>query len=365
MKEKISVVVPIYNVENYLEKCLDCLLNQTLKDIRIICVNDGATDNSPEILKKYAEKDSRIEVVEKKNGGLSSARNAGLEKVKTEFVMFCDSDDYFSPKMCEKLLASIEKEKTDIAACGTEIVYLAHDEMRESDRKYYRLEFHGKNYIDDEIMLKTDVSVWNKVFRTKTIKENNIEFPEGLNNEDFYFFNAYMSVSSTISFVNQKLYNYVRRENSIMSANFQKDTLSLDHLLVAEKLFDFYRKTGFLKVHTDLFWQQWVDSFWFSLEHSSKNHHKEIRLHAKEFALKHLKNYPPESDSVSYDVKYIIANSPLSYIRRKGRQVLASAYKKINISYRQQSFINSNIEDLQRKIDDLSDRLDTLKEKND
>lgn len=360
MEPKITVIVPVYNVASFLKTCLDSLLAQTYKNIKIICVNDGSTDNSLEILNEYRKKDSRIEIIEKKNGGLSSARNAGLEKVKSEFVMFCDSDDYFSPTICEKLLSAIEEDDSDLAACGTEVVYLAHEEMRESDRRYYRLEYHGKNYIDDELTLKTDVSVWNKIFRTKIIKENNLTFPDGINNEDFFFFNAYLACSSSISFVNKKLYNYVRRENSIMSDNFNKDKLSFDHLLVAEKLFTFYKKKEFLPAHTDLFWQQWIDSFWFSLEHSSKNHHKEIRSRAKTFVNKNLEKYPPRNEKILKDVKYIVSDNFFLKVKRKLRKTLSATYKKLNIAYRQQNVINANLEELQKKLDDLSSRLDNL-----
>ncbi len=365
MEEKISIIVPVYNVEKYLEKCLDSIIGQTYRKIRIICVNDGSTDGSLAILEKYKKKDSRIEIVNKKNGGLSSARNAGLEHAKTDYVMFCDSDDYYSTNICNELVKAIERDDSDLAICGINVEYLAHEEMRESDRKYYRLEYHDKNYIDDELILLTDVSATNKIFRLKKIKDNNLCFPEGINNEDFYFYNAYMSVSGSISFVNKKLYNYVRREDSIMSGNFNKNMLSMDHLLVAEKLFTFYKETGFLKEHTDLFWRQWTDSFWFSTNHSSKKYYKKIRIHAKKFATEKIEKYPPKKDSLKREVKYIITNNLFLKIRRGARNKLASAYKTIDIGFRQQSFINNHIEDLQKKIDELTDRIDNLSENED
>ena len=99
---KISVIVPIYNVEKYLAKCLDTILAQTFSDIEIICVNDGSTDNSRKILSEYAKKDSRIKIVDKKNGGLSSARNAGMKVAQGEFISFIDSDDWIDETLLSK-----------------------------------------------------------------------------------------------------------------------------------------------------------------------------------------------------------------------------------------------------------------------
>ena len=361
MKAKISVIVPVYNVEEYLPKCLDSLINQTYEDIKIICVNDGSTDNSLEILKHYEKKDKRIVVISKKNGGLSSARNTGLKKCSTEFVMFCDSDDYYANRMCEKMLDVVEKDDSDLAACTQNVIYLTHDEMRESDRNYYRLNYVGKQYIHEELVLKTDVSVLNKIFRMDIIKKYDIEFPEGLNNEDFYFYNAYMSVSNSISFINQRFYNYVRREGSIMSENFDADKLSIDHLLVAEKLFDFYKKTGFLAKHKNMFWKQWVMSFWFSVEHSSKQHKKEIFDKARQFAGKNFEKWTPDNKEIRWEVKYIMNGDVFGKIRHKMRSGAAKTYKKVNLGYRQQNYINAELESLMTKNEELLDRLENLK----
>ncbi len=361
-KSKLTVIVPVYNVAEYLPKCLDSLTQQTLKDFKIICVNDGATDNSGEILADYAKKDARISVITKKNGGLSSARNAGLKECKTEFVMFCDSDDYYDSKMCEKMLEAIEENESDLAICGTRIVYNTHEDMRESDENYYKLKYKGKNRIDDDLILKTDVAMTNKIFRMRIIRENKIEFPKGLNNEDFYFYNAYMSVSETAYFLREPLYNYVRRENSIMSQNFEAEKLSMDHLLVAEKLLGFYKKTGFIAGHTDLFWTQWVLSYWFSVEHSSKNFKKQIHTRAKDFAEKNFEKYSPKSEKVKNEVIWIWKNSLARRAMRRARSVVARVYKKVNIKHRQQRYINSELEGMLDKYDEMVERIRKIEE---
>ncbi len=359
---KITIIVPVYNVASYVKKCLESLSAQTYKNISIVCVNDGSTDNSQEILQDYAKTEPRIRIINKKNGGLSSSRNAALKTVKTEFVMFCDSDDCFSPKMCERMLEAIEADNSDIAICAMNVMYEAHEEMRESDNNYYRLNYAGKVDIDDEVILNTDVSVVNKIFRTNIINNNQIVFPEGINNEDFYFYNAYMSLSSTATFINQGLYYYIRREDSIMSNNFEAKTLSIDHLIIAEKLFDFYRKTGFIKNHANLFWKQWTLSFWFSIEHSSKDSHKQIYARAKSFIIKNLADNPPTDQAVRKEVRYIQTNNIFTKLKRKTKKALAKIYKKINIRYRQQSYINSELEALLKSSNELTNRINELKE---
>lgn len=364
MKAKITIIVPVYNVEGFLSGCLDSLMQQTYKDIKIVCVNDGSTDRSGEILDDYAKKDKRIEVINKKNGGLSSARNAALSKCDTKYVMFCDSDDSFDKKMCEIMLDTIEKDDSDIAVCEKNIIYQVHEEMRASDEKYYALKYSGKKAVSDAVILNTNVSVLNKIFRMSIINEHKIGFPVGINNEDFYFYNAYMSEANTISFVKKPLYIYVRRNNSIMSNNFEAETLSVDHLSAAEKLLDYYVKNGYIEKHSDLFWKQWLLSYWFSMEHSSKSLRGQAMKVAKKFLRENLEKYPPQDKALKKDIQSIMRNRYISAIKRRMRDVVGGAYKKINIGYRQQRYINANIEQLQTKYEKLSERLNRLLEEN-
>lgn len=310
-KPLLSVVVPVYNGEKTIGRCLDSLLNQTQRRIKIICVNDGSTDKTAQLLKKYQLRNRRIKVINQNNDGRSAARNAGLIAVKTKYVMFCDDDDEYEPNMCESMLNAVEDNKTDLAVCGIKVVYKVHSEMKESDEEYYRLKFDGKRDIDDEVIIQTDVSVCNKIFRMSIIDDYRIQFPDGLDNEDYYFYNAYMSVAKTVYFVNQKLYTYIRHEDSIMSENFEKKKFSIDHLIVAEKLFDFYEKNGFLKGHRDLFWRQWIASFWFSYEHSGKKYFSWIREEAGKFLDDNYEKFKPsdkELQKMKDDIVKVLNN---------------------------------------------------------
>lgn len=360
MKANVTVIVPVYNVEEYLPSCLDSLINQTYKNIEIICVNDGSTDKSGEILKSYAKKDKRITIIEKKNGGLSSARNAGLKKCNTKYLMFCDSDDSFDEKMCEVMVGTIENDNSDIVVCGTNVIYSAHGEIKESDRRYYSLNYSGKNRVTDDVILRTNVSVSNKIFKTNIIRDNNLVFPEGLNNEDFYFYNVYMSYASEMSFTDEKLYNYERRDGSIMSENFEGEKLSLDHLKIAEQIFKAYKESGFLIKHTDLFWKQWMSSYWFSFDHTSPTMRDQVFAEGKSFMKNNLEKYPPNDEDLKNNIQWTFANKFVKYLRRGIRKVTANGYGKINIGYRQQKYINYNIDRLQKKYDDLNQRLENM-----
>lgn len=360
MKSKISVIVPVYNVRDYLEECLDSLVCQTYKDLTIICVNDGSTDGSDKVLRQYVKRDKRIKVVDKENGGLSSARNAGLRECKTEYVMFCDSDDSFDRTMCEKMLKAIEKDKSDVAICGINVIYDAHEEMKKSDDEYYDLEYNGRTLINDDVILNTDVAMGNKLFKMGIINDNRISFPEGLDNEDFYFYSAYMSVALVASYVNEKLYSYKRRDGSIMSNNFERGSLSLDHLKIAERLFEFYKKEGYLKKHIDLFWKQWRLSYWFSYEHTSPDMREVVFKEGKIFVKKYLEKYSPEDDELRKNIKRIFDNRIILFMRRGCRKVATRMYEKINIGYRQQKYINYNIERLQKRYSGLTKRVEKL-----
>ena len=360
MIARITIIVPVYNVKKYLAACLDSLINQTYKNIEIICVNDGSTDGSGEILKDYTREDRRIKVINKKNGGLSSARNAALKKCDTEYVMFCDSDDTFDLDMCEKMLRAIDGDLSDIAVCDTNVIYSAHEEMRNSDERYYRLKYKGSQKVTDNIILDTNVSVSNKIFKMDIIHRENILFPEGLDNEDFYFYNVYMSYASRISFVDEKLYNYKRRDGSIMSENFEKGNLSLDHLKIAERIFKAYKKSGFLVKHTDLFWAQWRNSYWFSFEHTSPNMRGKVFDEGKVFMKKYLEKYPPRDDDLRSNIEWTFANKFFALLNRVARELTVGMFEKANIGYRQQKYINHNIRWLQKRYDDLSMRLDKI-----
>ena len=222
---KVSLIVPIYNVYNYLERCLDTLINQTYKNIEIIAINDGSPDNSEEIIDKYVKKDERVKKYNKSNGGLSSARNFGLKYATGEYVMFLDSDDYFELDMIEKLLAQINKDNSDICIC---------DIVKESENGSCISILKGLNE-DSTInnVLLSLPSACNKLFKRNLIKE---EFPEKRYYEDLGTIPLIIANSNSVSYVSEALYHYVQREGSIMHQEKYNKKLE-DIFYIMERLY--------------------------------------------------------------------------------------------------------------------------------
>ena len=239
---RISVIVPVYNVEEYLERCLTSIVKQTYKDLEIICINDGSTDNSLEILKAFAQKDVRIIIIDQPNQGLSSARNIGISRATGEYISFIDSDDYIDENTYTTITNQLSND-IDMVSFGTTIFGEAFTEKRRGDEKYYRIKFSGVQKAKLSNMLKTNVAVWNKLFKTNIIRKYNILFPEKRHYEDFDFYCKYYACCSKILYIKDKLYNYYRRPDSIMGKTFKQNSNKvLDHLLVFNDIFEFYKK---------------------------------------------------------------------------------------------------------------------------
>ena len=169
--ELVSIIVPVYNVEQYLEKCVNSIINQSYKNLEIILVDDGATDNSGKICDELAKLDNRIKVYHKENGGLSDARNYGVERATGEYIGFVDSDDYIDPKMYEKLYEAIKKENVDVVECSFKIIYPGRVDFF-STEKYY--EILGKQeYLEEYLKMRRIFgSVWTKLIKSTIAKKN-------------------------------------------------------------------------------------------------------------------------------------------------------------------------------------------------
>ena len=221
---EISVIIPVYNVEKYLERCLDSVINQTFEEIEIICVNDGSTDNSRKILEEYKNKDSRVVIIDKENGGLSSARNAGMKVATGKFISFIDSDDWVNLSFLEKLYKNITTLNTDISICGVH----QYDELSQEindNLPYFTLEcfdnsFNNKvfSYEDTKnFMMEVPVMAWNKLYRKSFLDECNAQFPEGLIWEDGPFFFSIYFKTQKVSVIRDLLYYYrINRKGSIV-----------------------------------------------------------------------------------------------------------------------------------------------------
>ena len=219
MGEKISVIVPIYNVQQYLRRCIDSIINQTYENLEIILVDDGSLDNCGQICDDYAKKDTRIKVIHKKNGGLSDARNAGLEICTGDFIAFVDSDDWISYDMYEILLNSLYKYDADIAECK---FYLVNNNKCIPKLNNRNVEVNIYNTIESlkSLILLDDLNtiVWNKLYK-KSVLEN-IQFEVGRINEDDFFTYLVFSQANKIVSLYKQLYYYVQNDTSIMGQRY-------------------------------------------------------------------------------------------------------------------------------------------------
>lgn len=217
---KISIIVPVYNVEHELSRCVDSILNQSYSNIEVILVDDGSTDRCPSICDAFVMKDRRVRVIHKPNGGLSSARNAGLREASGEWILYVDSDDYILNDSCERLIAVGAKYDCDIVSAdairefngGRE--YMVHGSLAE-----------GKCYPSRDFIIKTVkpcewyAPAWLNLYKRSFLIENNLFFVEGLLHEDMEMQPRVFLAAKTVAYCAYPFYRYVDRASSIMNAS--------------------------------------------------------------------------------------------------------------------------------------------------
>lgn len=217
-KPKLSVIVPVYNVADYLDWCLDSLAEQTCADLEILCVNDGSTDNSREILVRRQEQDPRIVIIDKENGGLSSARNAGIKAAKAPVVCFLDSDDRFTPDAAEVIVRTFANEQPDVVTFG------AHCYPREAAYPWLTQHLSPRDVVYEPFhpdLLFKEMSrpfAWRTAVRTDFLRDNNLYFDESVafGEDQIFHFALYPRAHKTV-LISNKLYEYrVAREGSLM-----------------------------------------------------------------------------------------------------------------------------------------------------
>ena len=236
---KVSVIVPIYNVEKYLEKCINSLLEQTLEEIQIILVNDGSKDSSGEIAKKYqANNPNKIIYVEKENGGLSDARNYGLKYATGDFIAFLDSDDYIEKNAYEEMYNKAIEENADYVEC--DFIWEFPNKIR-VDKQY---PYKNKK----EMLSFVRVVAWNKLIKRQLITDNNLEFPKGLRYEDIEFTYKLIPFLNKFAYVDNPFIHYVQREGSI--ANVQNERTA-EIFTVLDNVIEFYKKNNIYEKYRD------------------------------------------------------------------------------------------------------------------
>lgn len=238
----ISVIVPIYNVENYIHQCLDSIVSQTYEDIEIILVDDGSPDHCGEICEEYAKKDSRIIVIHQENGGLSAARNTGLDIAHGEYIMFVDSDDWVEPTFCEKALEMIQKHQVEMVIFGYTSIYknITNDAKTSHPRIIDSPEAIRHISLNDEPSVCN--AAWNKIYHRHLFQD--IRFPLGMIAEDAAVQYKLLHRSGKVYVFDQTLYNYRRRMYSLAGFAVKKNVKTQSHIFQA-----FYDRLIFIKEH--------------------------------------------------------------------------------------------------------------------
>ena len=213
----VSIIVPVYNVEKYLRQCIESLINQTYKNIEIILVDDGSTDNSGKICDEYAKNDIRIKAIHQPNKGVSAARNNGLEHATGKYITFVDSDDYIDEKYIEKLYYAITENEADISICNFKLIF---DNIKEKDSDIVQPTLNKEKISNKEAVkfLFNPKSFgnypWNKMYKADLFKD--IRYPQGAVMEDLGTTYKLFFKSKNVAIINEKLYYYVQRKGSIL-----------------------------------------------------------------------------------------------------------------------------------------------------
>lgn len=262
---KVSVVVAVYNVEDYLEECLNSLTNQTLTDIEIICVNDGSSDNSLKILEQYAKKDSRIQVYSQENQGHAVATNVGMTYATGDYLYLMDSDDVIKEKTLE--LAYNKATECDVDFVIFKAINYDNDEDKyfetisySMDEVYNRVKDEIFSYDDvKDLIFTLSVTPWSKLYKRSLITENNIVFPEGLIFDDNVFFWEVLFNSEKIAFLNEFL--FIRRFYSTSSTR-KGDLRFLDSIEINDLIWEVFKKYGHFEDHRNELYNSRVSSIY-------------------------------------------------------------------------------------------------------
>ena len=237
--KSVSVIVPFYNVENYIEKCLNTLVHQTLKDIEIILVNDGSQDRSMVVVKKFLEQyPDKITYLEKENGGLSDARNYAIPYAKGEYIAFLDSDDYVEKTMYKDMYELAKKEDSDMVECN---FYWEYPNKKKED---IGVVYNGKK----EMLEKVRVVAWNKLIKKEVLEKSKVTFPKGYRYEDVEFTYKLIPYLDKVSFLKKPCVHYIQREGSISNNQNERNKEIFD---VLEHVIDFYKENDLYDEYKD------------------------------------------------------------------------------------------------------------------
>lgn len=298
MTDLISIIVPVYKVEQYLPRCIASLVGQTYKNIEIILVDDGSPDKCGEICDEYAKKDKRIKVIHKANGGLSSARNAGLDIAIGKYICFVDSDDYLMENYIERLHKSITENNADIAQC--EFIETSDDEVVLTKENFVETVFNGEEMIgkiyDYYGIYVSTIVVWTKIYKKELFE--NIRFPIGRIHEDEATTYKLFYKAKKVAVTNEKLYCYFKADGSITRSGFS--VKKIDYLRAVEERAEFFKEKGLIEFYIRDIKNYMVTSVKYSMKISDKKIKKELMEKSHEYYKKIMELDIPVKTKIRY-----------------------------------------------------------------
>lgn len=250
---KVSVIIPIYNTERFLDRCLQSIQNQTLTDLEIICINNGSTDNSLNIVKKHANVDSRIIVVDHVKSSIGTARNIGINMARGDFIGFVDSDDFINTHMFEKLYNKAQMYGADIAITNFYLYYEETEQVQvyRDINKFHFFENLGSFNPANFPAIVENVGIWDKLYRNDFLKKYNLNNPENLVFEDHLFSYQALALAEKVTVINQPLYYYRKSlPNSITGRETSNDKYKFDYLTINEQIKAFLTKENLYPIYS-------------------------------------------------------------------------------------------------------------------
>lgn len=267
---KFSVIIPVYNTEKYLKRCLDSVFAQSYKDFEVICVDDGSTDGSSEILGRY-----NLKVITQENQGQGIARNRALDIAQGEYIYFLDSDDYIDEALLESVLKIFETTDTDLVCFNTEVCGDSESFLYKRAKSYAQLTLAGLLEFTPEIKDTTNVYLWNKVFKADLITKYGIRFPN-LCYEDIAFCKTYFLVSNKVYFDMRRFHHYIIRENSLMDLSFKSEKIAIDHFRNWYEILKMVAKDKELFMKTKDILEKWFWDYYFMTKSMLKTSYSEL-----------------------------------------------------------------------------------------
>lgn len=240
IKIDVSVIIPCYNVEKYVGKCLESLIKQTKKELEFIVIDDGSTDSTDKVIKEYQIKDKRIKYFKNRNHGIGYTRNYGIDRANGEYILFVDSDDYIEEDTCEYLYNKAKKDNLDLVICD---FYRETEDGKLTEEKL--MEFENTNLKEtSQLISNINLSPWNKLYKTSLIRDNNIRFIENLKYEDAPFVAISLDMAEKIGKVNRSLNHYMIHNNSETTI---RDKRCFDILEIIKIIRDYFKDKKYVK----------------------------------------------------------------------------------------------------------------------